>query len=159
MGRINDVGSGYGAIPKGYLLELDGAGEVRLVVVRGKVDKKALVGDAEQQALIKAANDAAEGGEKVLARAPLAGAAADRWHTLKLQFSGTRIRGYVDGKPVVEATDALYGKGMAGLLAGPAQAGLSMPYYRDVVVNRVDGALPPPTKRLPGQASLYARKR
>ena len=159
MGRINDVGSGYGAIPKGYLLELDGAGEVRLVVVRGKVDKKALVGDAEQQALIKAANDAAEGGEKVLASAPLAGVAADGWHTLKLQFSGTRIRGYVDGKPVVEATDGLYGKGMAGLLAGRAQTGLSMPYYRDVVVNRVDGALPPPTKPLPGQAPLYVRKR
>lgn len=159
MGRINDVGSGYGAIPKGYYLELDGAGEVRLVVVRGKVDKKALVGDAEQQALIKAANDAAEGGEKVLARAPLAGSAADRWHTLKLQFSGTRIRGYVDGKPALEATDALYGKGMAGLLAGPAQSGLSMPYYRDVVVNRVDGALPPPTATLRGQAPLYSRAR
>ncbi len=159
MGRINDVGSGYGAIPKGYYLELDGAGEARLVVVRGKVDKKALVGDAEQQALIKAANDAAEGGEKVLARATLAGVAADRWHTLKLQFSGTRLRGYVDGKPVVEAVDALYGKGMAGLLAGPATSGLSMPYYRDVVVNRVDGALPPPTKPLPGQAPMYVRKR
>jgi galactosylceramidase len=163
MGRINDVGSGYGAIPKGYYLELDGAGDVRLVVVRGKVDKKALVGDAEQQALIKAANDAAEGGEKVLAQAKLAGVAADRWHTLKLQFSGTRIRGYVDGKPVVEADDALYGKGMAGLLAGPAQSGqqsgLSMPYYRDVVVNRVDGVVPPPTKPLPGQAPLYVRAR
>ncbi len=158
MGRINDVGSGYGAIPKGYYLELDGAGEARLVVVRGKVDKKALVGDAEQQALIKAANDAAEGGEKVLATASL-DQAADRWHTLKLQFSGTRIRGYVDGKPVVEATDALYGKGMAGLLAGSTQSGLSMPYYRDVVVNRVDGALPPPTKPLPGQAPMYVRKR
>jgi galactosylceramidase len=158
MGRINDVGSGYGAIPKGYYLELDGAGEVRLVVVRGKVDKKALVGDAEQQALIKAANEAAEGGEKVLARSTLANA-ADRWHTLKLRFSGTRIRGYVDGKPVVEADDALYGKGMAGLLAGPAQAGLSMPYYRNVVVNRVDGGLPPPTQPLPGQAPMYGRAR
>ncbi|NIA56107.1 galactosylceramidase [Massilia sp. TW-1] len=158
MGRINDVGSGYGAIPKGYYLELDGKGEVRLVVVRGKVDKKALVGDAEQQALIKAANDAAEGGEKVLARAAL-GSTADGWHTLKLRFSGANIRGYVDGKPVVEATDALYGKGMAGLLAGPAQSGLSMPYYRDVVVNRVDGALPAPTAPLPGQAPLYTHTR
>jgi galactosylceramidase len=137
---------------------MDGTGAVRLVVVRGKVDKKALVGDAEQQALIKAANDAAEGGEKVLASASV-DKAADRWHTLKLQFSGTRIRGYVDGKPVVEATDGMYSKGMAGLLAGPAQSGLSMPYYRDVVINRVDGALPPPTKPLPGQAPMYARKR
>jgi galactosylceramidase len=159
MGRINDVGSGYGAIPKGYYLEMDGKGDVRLVVVRGKVDKKALVGDAEQQALIKAANDAAEGGEKVLAQAALGTAAADGWHTLKLRFSGTSIRGYVDGKPVVEATDALYGKGMAGLLAGPAQTGISMPYYRDVVVNRVDGALPAPTPPLPGQAPLYTRTR
>jgi galactosylceramidase len=159
MGRINDVGSGYGAIPKGYYLEMDGKGDVRLVVVRGKVDKKALVGDAEQQALIKAANDAAEGGEKVLAQAALGTAAADGWHSLKLRFSGTTIRGYVDGKPVVEATDALYGKGMAGLLAGPAPSGLSMPYYRDVVVNRVDGALPAPTAPLPGQAPLYTRTR
>jgi galactosylceramidase len=94
----------------------------------------------------------------VLARATLANA-ADRWHTLKLQFSGARIRGYVDGKPAVEATDALYGKGMAGLLAGPAQAGLGMPYYRNVVVNRVDGALPPPSKPLPGQAPMYTRTR
>ena len=127
--------------------------------MRGKVDKKALVGDAEQQALIKAANEAAEGGEKVLARAQLAGAAGGRWRTLKLQFSGTRIRGYVDGKPVVETTDTLYGKGMAGLLAGPAGSGLSMPYYRDVVVNRVDGALPPPAQPLPGQAPMYVRAR
>jgi galactosylceramidase len=138
---------------------MDGKGDVRLVVVRGKVDKKALVGDAEQQALIKAANDAAEGGEKALAQAALGTAAADGWHTLKLRFSGTSIRGYVDGKPVVEATDALYGKGMAGLLAGPAPSGLSMPYYRDVVVNRVDGALPAPTAPLPGQAPLYTRTR
>ena len=65
----------------------------------------------------------------------------------------------VAGKPVLEADDALYAKGMAGLLAGPAQAGLSMPYYRNVVVNRVDGDQPPPSKPLPGQAPLYARAR
>jgi galactosylceramidase len=59
----------------------------------------------------------------------------------------------------VEATDALYGKGMAGLLAGPAQTGLSMPYYRDVIVNRVDGTLPAPTAPMPGQAPLYRRAR
>ena len=94
----------------------------------------------------------------MLARTALA-AAAGRWHTLTLRFSGTRIRGYVDGKPVVEADDALYGKGMAGLLAGPAQAGLGMPYYRNVVVNRVDAALPPPTKPLPGQAPMYGSAR
>jgi galactosylceramidase len=34
-----------------------------------------------------------------------------------------------------------------------------MPYYRDVVVNRVDGALPSPTAPLAGQAPLYGRAR
>jgi galactosylceramidase len=48
---------------------------------------------------------------------------------------------------------------MAGLLAGPAQAGLSMPYYREVLVNRVDGAVPPTTKPLRGQAPMYGRAR
>ena len=87
------------------------------------------------------------------------GTAAGRgWHTLKLRFEGTTIRGYVDGKQVVQADDALYGHGMAGLLAGPTASGLSMPYFDDVVVNRVDGAAPAETKALPGQLPLYPRK-
>ena len=59
MGRVNNVGSGYGTIPKGYYLQLEEGGRVSLVVVRGKADKKALVGDAEQQALIKAQRETA----------------------------------------------------------------------------------------------------
>ena len=68
MGRINDVGSGYGFIPKGYYLQLNDNGNCKLVVVRGKVDKKALVGDAEQQALIKNSKDIADEFVKKLQR-------------------------------------------------------------------------------------------
>jgi galactosylceramidase len=129
---------------------------VSLVVVRGKVDKKALVGDAEQQALIKSQRDDGEGGEKVLATGSAGGAG---WHTLKLRFEGTTIRGYVDGKQVVQADDALYGQGMAGLMAGPTAGGLSMPYYDNVTINRVDGAPPADTRVLPGHVPLYPHKK
>lgn len=156
MGRVNQVGTGYGIIPKGYYLQLEDGGRVSLVVVRGKADKKALVGDGEQQALIKAQNEAGEGGEKVLATGAVAG--ADGWHTLKLRFAGSTIRGFVDGKLVVQADDALYGHGMAGLMAGPTSRGFSMPYFDNVVVNRIDGPPPPATEALPGQAPLYPGK-
>ncbi|MRV70311.1 DUF1080 domain-containing protein [Duganella sp. FT92W] len=157
MGRINHVGTGYGIIPKGYFLQIDDSGQARLVVVRGKADKKALVGDAEQQALIRQQNDAGEGGEKVLASARLPGISAGQWLKLKLRFNGSAITAYVNGKPVFEAADALYARGMAGLLAGAltdtVPKKLSMPYFDNVLVNRPGGALPAPAER--GPAPLY----
>jgi galactosylceramidase len=155
MGRVNNVGTGYGTIPKGYYLQLEEGGRVSLVVVRGKADKKALVGDAEQQALIRSQRDEGEGGEKVLATGTASGRG---WHTLKLRFEGTTIRGYVDGAQVVQADDALYAHGMAGLMAAPTASGYAMPYFDDVAINRVDGPAPPATAALPGQAPLYPRK-
>jgi galactosylceramidase len=157
MGRVNHVGTGYGFIPKGYFLQLSDSGRIELVVARGKVDKKALTGDAEQQALIKAQNDASEGGEKVLAVAQVPRVHAKRWHHLKLRFQGTAITGFVDGKPVVTATDGLYGKGMAGLMAGADAHKLSMPYVDNVTINRVDGPVPGPSSALPGQGPIYRR--
>jgi galactosylceramidase len=155
MGRVNHVGTGYGVIPKGYLLQLSDSGGVELLVARGAADKKALVGDAEQQALIKAQNDASEGGEKVLAVAQLAEAGAKRWHNLKLQFSGAEITGLVDGKPVIAVTDRLYGKGMAGLMAGADAHKLGMPYFDNVTIKRINGPEPEPSIALPGQAPIY----
>jgi galactosylceramidase len=159
MGRINHVGTGFGVVPKGYFLQLSEGGQIELLVVRGPADKKALVGDAEQQALIKARNDASEGGEKVLAVAQVPGVGAKRWHNLKLQFKGTAITGYVDGKPVLAATDGLYGKGMAGLMAGAHAEKLDMPYFDNVTVNQVNGPLPKPSTALPGQGPMYRRSK
>lgn len=156
MGRINSVGTGYGFIPKGYLLQLDGEGELRLVVVRGKKDKKALVGDAEQQALIKAANDAGEGGEKLLASARLAAVAPGQWHRLKLRFDGAALTGFVDGTAVLNVDDATYASGMAGLLAGAADGHYDTPWFDDVLIDHAGASgTVAPTAPLAGQRPLY----
>jgi galactosylceramidase len=157
MGRITDVGTGYGFIPKGYILQLDAAGQLRLTVVRGKADKKALVGDAEQQALIRTQNDASEGGEKLLASAqlPTAAAAAGAWHRLTLRFDGTRIAGLLDGTQVLAASDGLYASGMAGLLAGRVGDRLCRPYYDDFVVKQARAPAPDARSVQSGRGRIY----
>lgn len=137
MGRINDVGSGYGIIPKGYYLQLSDDGQCELVVVRGKVDKKKLVGDAEQQALIKKSKDEGEGGEKVLASVKLSGISSGKWHHLKLRFKKDEIIGFVDGKQVLRIKDTLYGHGMAGLYAKKYQDKVSTPYFDNLRITKV----------------------
>lgn len=137
MGRVNDVGSGYGIIPKGYYLQLGDDGVCKLVVVRGKVDKKKLVGDAEQQALIKKSKDEGEGGEKVLASVKLPGISSGKWYNLKLRFKKDEIIGFVDGKKVLRIKDALYGHGMAGLYAKKYQKKVSTPYFDNLRISKV----------------------
>lgn len=117
MGRICDVGSGYGVWAKGYYLKLDDHGRVSLVISRGKLDKRELIGDAEQQAIIRSRKDYERGGEQTLATAAVEGIVPCGWHTLTLRFLGDNIIGLVDGKEVVHATSAQYPKGMAGLMA------------------------------------------
>jgi hypothetical protein len=154
MGRVNHVGTGYGFIPKGYFLQL-ADGECRLVVVRGKKDKNKLVGDANQQAMIAATKDEGEGGEKVLATAQLPDISVGQWHNLKLRFEGSIITGLVDGKAVVHATDALYSRGMAGLLAGGDKKKLGTPYFDDVLIKAVNAAVPHPSPAAPEQSPIY----
>ena len=151
MGRVNHVGTGYGFIPKGYYLQLGADGECRLVVVRGKPDKKKLVGDAEQQALIKAAKDGAEGGEKVLATIRLPDFKPGAWHNLTLRFQGSKLTGLVDGMVAVSASDELYPRGMAGLIAGAGKK-LSTPYFDNLAIKPPEAPPPAPSpalKRLP----------
>jgi galactosylceramidase len=154
MGRVNDVGYGYGSIPKGYLLELGDDGRCRLVVVRGAKSAEP-TGDAEQQALIRAKKDYNEGGEKELGVVMLADVAAKTWHRLTLRFEGTTITGLVDGKQVLSATDSMYGRGMAGLMAGAGKTRVSTPYFDDVLVRRVGQAMPEATPALEGQRPMY----
>lgn len=157
MGRINNVGWGYGFIPKGYFLELSAGGDLRLVAIRGKSDKKKLVGDAEQQALIRASHDDSEGGEKVLATFHAEGAGPDQWHRLGLRFQGDRITGLLDGKVVMTATDDLYDHGMAGLLAGADGNVVSRPWFDTLAITPPDekGVAPPAA---PARGSLYPRR-
>lgn len=157
MGRVNHVGTGYGFIPKGYFLQLSDNGKCDLVVVRGKKDKKKLVGDAEQQAAIRAANDDSEGGEKILATAQVESIGPGKWHTLSMRFDGTNITGLVDGKQVVTATDSLYSHGMAGLLAGADKQRLSMPYFDNLLIKGLNDPRPAASSALPGQSPLYRK--
>lgn len=155
MGRVNNVGPGYGFIPKCYSLQLADNGECRLMVIRGKVDKKKLTGDAEQQALVKARSDDSEGGEKELGAVQLANLKPNEWHTLKLRFEGSVITGLVDARPVLTATNALYSYGMAGLWVGQEKSRTSTPYFDNLLITSVNAPAPKPSVATPGQPPIY----
>ena len=155
MGRVNDVGYGYGSIPKGYFLQLSDDGQCRLVVIRGKIDKKKLTGDAEQQALIKAQNDASEGGEKELGSVQLSNVSSNQWHNLKLRFEGSTITASVDEKSVLTATNSLYSHGMAGLRAGSEKKNLSTPYFDNILIRGLNDPTPKPSQAMQGQSPIY----
>jgi galactosylceramidase len=156
MGRINHVGTGYGFIPKAYFFQLGADGKCRLVVVRGKPDPKKLVGDAEQQALIRAQTPDIEGGEKVLATGQLNSVGPNQWHNLKLRFEGSNITAYIDDKQALSATDTLYPRGMAGLLAGVAEKKLSTPYFDNLLIKPIGAPTPPPSSADPTRRPIYA---
>lgn len=155
MGRVNDVGSGYGTIPKGYFVEVDSDGLCRLVAVRGKVDKSTPVGDAEQQALIRANKKVSAGGELILRETKLPGVHPGEWHHLRLRFQGNSISGEVDGKAAVSATDSTYSRGMAGLVAGRSPQRLSMPYYDNLLINQLLAPIPAPFSPASAHRPIY----
>ncbi len=155
MGRINHVGTGYGFVPQGYVVQLSSNGECCLSVIRGKTDKKQLIGDAEQQVQIQAQSDAEEGGEKTLARVQIADIEPRQWHNLKLRFEGETIAAFLDEKPVLRATDTRYSRGMVGLLAGKAEPKLSRPYFDNILVNALDAPPPTPSSGAPEQSPIY----
>lgn len=154
MGRLCDVGSGYGIWAKGYYLKLDDQGKATLVLTRGKRDKKELIGDKEQQALILARKDVEIGGEYILAEATVKGVAPCQWHNLKLRFEGNQITGFVDGVEVVKVTSDHYVKGMAGLIAPLHERTVSTPYFDNLSIKPL-GRTQPHISSLPAIQSLY----
>ena len=134
MGRVCDVGSGYGIWAKGYYLKLNDQGQCMLVITRGKLDQKELIGDKEQQEAILARKDAEMGGEYKLAIAHVEGIAPCHWHNLRLRFEGDTITGYVDGKQVLQAKSDRYPNGMAGLMAPMQQHRISTPYFDNLKI-------------------------
>lgn len=155
MGRLCDVGTGYGVWAKGYYLSLDDKGMVRLRITRGKLDKKELIGDAEQQAAILARTDVEVGGEYVLDSVVVAGAGAMKWHNLKLEFQGNDITGYLDGKKVVHAESSRYTHGMAGLIATLDNEGVSTPYFDDLCIEPTGRTRPSRLTTIPDIQPLY----
>ena len=155
MGRLCDVGSGYGVWAKGYYLKLDDKGKVTLVLTRGKRDQKELIGDKEQQAIILARKDVEIGGEYTLDESEVSGISSLEWHNLKLRFEGDRIAGYVDGVEVVKATSDHYGKGMAGLIAPLHRHSVSTPYFDNLKILPL-GRTQATQTAVPAMQPLYA---
>ena len=134
MGRLCDVGSGYGIWAKGYYLKLDDQGRLTLVITRGKLNPKELIGDKEQQEAILARKDVEVGGEYELAAAQVEGIAPCHWYNLRLRFEGDTITGYVDGRQVLQAKSDRYLKGMAGLMAPIKEGRISTPYFDNLKI-------------------------
>lgn len=158
MGRINNTGGGFGTVPKGYYMLLGDDGQCRLVLIRGlKRNKNRLEGDVERQALIKAgkAGDDSQGGEKLLGAVKIPNISPNQWHNLKLCFEGTTIAGFVDGKPILTATDNVYARGVAGLTAGAGKKELSTPFFDNVLIKGINAPAPPPSLGVPGQSPIY----
>ena len=123
MGRINNVGTGYGCVPKGYYLSMGADGTCSLFISTQK----------ENEAV----------GTK-LATAAVPGFSADRWVNLKLQFSGDSISGFVNGVKVLSVKNSVYSKGMAGLMTGTDPKLRNTAFFDNVIINKVNGPVPKP---------------
>lgn len=157
MGRLCDVGSGYGIWAKGYYMKMDDRGLVTLILTRGKLDKKELIGDKEQQALILARKDVEIGGEYTLAEVQLTDVAALQWHNLRLRFEGDKITGFVDGRQVLQATSDHYRRGMVGLIAPLHERYVSTPYFDNLQITPL-GRTQANSTALPAILPLYSQK-
>ena len=154
MGRLCDVGSGYGIWAKGYYLKINDQGLCTLVLTRGKLDQKELIGDKEQQAIILARKDVEVGGEYTIAEAKIQNVSACQWHNLKLRFENDQLTGFVDGRQVVQVTSDHYSKGMAGLIAPLLERRVSTPFFDNLKIVPLGRTKPVPTP-LPAINPLY----
>jgi galactosylceramidase len=134
MGRVNNVGSGYGCVPKGYYMRLD------------------VNGDCNLYASTQGTNEVA--GQE-LAEGTAANIAGHQWHNINLRFSGNMITGFVDRVQVLSATNDLYSRGMAGLVTGGDTRRRNTALFDDLLINSVGAARPPPTVCSKNQTPIY----
>ncbi len=120
MGRINNVGTGYGCNPNGYYLKLSSDGTWALYY----------------------ANGSSEAGTS-LANGTVA--LSGQWHKVKLQLSGSTITGFIDNNQVCSVTNTSAVSGMAGLCTGNYSTGRNSAMFDNLVLNTVNGAMPQPT--------------
>ena len=131
MGRVSNTGSGYGCTPKGYYLRLATDGTCSLYVVN-------------QGGGRNGGGQSAEGTQ--LATGKAANVAGKQWHNLKLQLSGSTLKGFVDKKEVLTASNGALGSGMAGLVTGGAGDARNTALFGNLIVNTVNGREPKPTE-------------
>jgi galactosylceramidase len=121
MGRITNVGTGYGCVPKGYYISMGADGTCSLFISTQNKNETA--------------------GLK-LSTAVVPDFSANKWHNLKLQFSGDAVSGFVDGIKVLSATNSIYAKGMAGLMTGTDPKLRNTAFFDNLLINKVNAPLP-----------------
>jgi len=134
MGRVNNTGSGWGCIPKGYYLRLASDGSCSLYAATQEDDLPA---------------------GRLLAVGTAAGVAGKQWHNVKLRFAGSTLTGFVDGVQVLLANDMRYPRGMAGLVTGGDHDVRNTACFRELQINAVGAPPPPPTQFAPSQLPMY----
>ncbi|MEO5591939.1 MAG: hypothetical protein ABIR15_15780 [Chitinophagaceae bacterium] len=123
MGRINNVGGGYGCVPKGYYFNVGADGTCSLFISTQKKNED--IGDK-------------------LAGATIPNFLADKWHNVKLQFSGDTISSFVDNVKILSVQNNVYPKGMAGLMTGTVPKLRNTAFFDNLLINTVNGTLPKP---------------
>ena len=155
MGRINNVGDGYGCVPKGYYLRLAADGTCSLVAIDGKAGPVDL-GDKEHQEALRLASNTAEKGEKQVVAGMVKDFSTNQWHNVKLQFSGATITGFVDGAQVFTTTNQFSSHGMAGVVTGDNKA-RNTACFDNLLINAVGAATPKATVFAKDQTPIYKR--
>ncbi len=153
MGRVNNVGDGYGCAPKGYYLRLATNGTCTLVAINGKAGAVDL-GDKEHQEALRAAGNTGEKGERQMITGTAKNFDVKQWHNVKLQFAGTAITGFVDGAQVLSATNSVFSHGMAGLVTGDSKT-RNTACFDNLLINAVGTATPKPTTFSKKQMPIY----
>ncbi len=123
MGRVNNVGGGYGTNPKGYYLRLgaDGAWALCLPTQRnGQPNTELKAGKVDS-------------------------VAGKQWHNVKMQFTGTTITCFIDGAEVASVANTAYATGMAGLVTGDMGNTRNSALFDNLLINTVGGPRPVPT--------------
>ena len=154
MGRVNNVGYGYGCAPKGYYLRLAADGACTLIAINGKAGAVDLGDKEHQEALLAAGNSGGEKGEKQMVAGTAKNFDAKQWHNVKLQFSGTTITGFVDGAQVLTTTNNAFSHGMAGLVTGDTRT-RNTACFDNLVINAVGAGTPKPTMFTKKQSPIY----
>jgi galactosylceramidase len=70
-------------------------------------------------------------------------------------MQGNDLTGFVDGKPLVKASDTLFRSGMAGLQAGASEQSMSTPFFDEIELAAVGELAPRVAASRPAAKPIY----
>jgi galactosylceramidase len=94
---------------------------------------------------------------KLLASGKLPVNKANSWHNVKLQFSGSNIKGFVDNVQILQATDTTYAKGMIGLMTTDENSKRTTAQFDNIVINAMNKSIPTARKIAKNVSLIYKK--